>query len=126
MPARPASIKRLADSKRGRELSRAVRGRRRGRGGLRGERGGAAEGEEGGGAVVGCRRQGGKGHRHICCSLSLSLPLLAASLLMCCAFAFLPGWLCLFPFVPLALGYAEQGRAGRHAVLVLPGEARRG
>jgi len=59
-------------------------------------------------------------------ALSLSLPLLAASLLMCCAFAFLPGWLCLFPFVPLALGYAEQGRAGRSAVLVLPGEARRG
>lgn len=37
------------------------------------ERGGAAEGEDGGGgAVVGCRRQGGKGHRHICCSRSLS------------------------------------------------------
>ena len=52
-------------------------------------------------------------------ALSLSLPLLAASLLMCCAFAFLPGWLCLFPFVPLALGYAEQGRAGQGGTLCL-------
>lgn len=41
--------------------------------GLRGERGGAAEGEDEGGPVVGCRRQGGKGHRHICCRY-LSLP----------------------------------------------------
>ena len=39
--------------------------------------------------MAGCRRQGGKGHRHICSSLSLSaLPLLRPSLLMCCAFAF--------------------------------------
>lgn len=64
-------------------------------GGLRGERRGAAEWEEGGGggAVVGCRRQGGKGHRHICLALSLSLLWLrllrsGRSLLMFRAFAF--------------------------------------
>lgn len=77
-------------------------------GNLRGERGGAAEGEERGGAVVvGCRRQGGKGHRHICFSLSArsarccSRP---ASLLMCWAFAFYLAGFCLFPSVLLALG----------------------
>jgi hypothetical protein len=53
--------------------------------------------------VVGCRRQGGKGHRHICLALSLSLsslcPLLlqlpAVPLLMCGAFAFYLGRLSL-------------------------------
>jgi hypothetical protein len=50
------------------------------RGSLRGERGGAAEGEEGrGGVVVCCRRQGGKGHRHICLALALSLRSAAAA-----------------------------------------------
>jgi hypothetical protein len=81
-------------------VNRGKRGGKEGRGALRMEegslrvgKGGAAEGEEGrGGAVVCCRRQGGKGHRHICLALALSLRSAAAasgrSLLMCCAFAF--------------------------------------
>jgi hypothetical protein len=50
------------------------------------------------------------------CSLSAAARGLSFNVL---CFCLLPGWLCLFPSVPLALGYAEQGRAARCAYAVL-------
>lgn len=67
--------------------------------------------------MVGCRRQGGKGHRHICFSLSLRSAAASGLSFNVLCFCLLPGWLCLFPCVSLALGcacaaYDEQEQGG--------------
>jgi len=79
--------------------------------------------EEGRWSAAGDREA--KGIAIYAAALSLSAAARGLSFNVLC-FCLLPDWLCLFPSVPLALGYAGQGRAGQSGSLCLRYLGRRG